>query len=388
MIRDAVARYATRFHSLLGGAHGVASPFGAWLLLALIAPSAVGGIRDELAETLGCDVDEAFAAATALLRDPHPEIALGSAVWHAAEVETEPLLALIRRLAPPADSGAIPSQAEADAWALERTLGLIGAFPLDLDPSVILLLATAIATKVSWEVPFRVVPASAAVLPVGAGFAVPSLLREPGAAVWQGLLGTSAGLVAAVTARSANGLLVTSAVGGEAADPAAVLDACVRLATAIAAGDPPTPMSLFDLPLDDGPAWRLTESRAETGTRERYEILLPAWYAESDHVLLALPDSGFAPAAAALAALLPDGRHQAAAKQRAMARYTREGFEAAAVTGMMVRTSLVVAEEHPVRTARIEFTRPHAVVAATEGAGDWDGLPVFSAWVTEAIAAD
>jgi len=40
-----------------------------------------------------------------------------------------------------------------------------------------------------------------------------------------------------------------------------------------------------------------------------------------------------------------------------------------------------------IRTARIEFTRPHAVVAVTEGEGGWDGLPVFAAWVEQAVPA-
>lgn len=387
MIRDAVARYATRFHRLLAGTHGVASPFGAWLLLALVAPAAEGSVREQLVDTLGCEADEAFASAVTLLRHPHAELALGSAIWHSPDVATERLSALIRRLAPPADTGPIPSQPEADAWARRHTLGLIEAFPLPLDPSVVLLLATAIATKVSWEVPFDVVPAAEATLPADDGFAVSSLLRDTGAAAWEGFAETDAGLLAAFTARSARGLLVTSAVGDPDTDPAAILDATQQLAVAIAAGAAPHPASMFDLPLGDGPAWRITEAWTEKPGRERYEILLPAWQAESDHVLLAVPELGFGPAAAALAGLLPDGRYDAAAKQRAMARYTREGFEAAAVTGMMVRTSIGVGSEHPVRTARIEFTRPHAVVAVTEGDGDWAGLPVFSAWVAQAVAA-
>lgn len=58
------------------------------------------------------------------------------------------------------------------------------------------------------------------------------------------------------------------------------------------------------------------------------------------------------------------------------------------MTGLAVATSASLPREDRVRTARVEFTRPHAVVAATEGDGDWDGLPVFSAWVAEAVPAE
>jgi hypothetical protein len=65
------------------------------------------------------------------------------------------------------------------------------------------------------------------------------------------------------------------------------------------------------------------------------------------------------------------------------------GFEAAAVTSLGVRAAAAIMRTpRRVRTARVEFTRPHAVVAATAGAGDWDGLPILSAWVAEAVPAE
>ena len=392
MIRDAVAQYATRFHRLLGGAHGVASPLGAWLLLALVAPAARGAQRAALADVLGADPDEAFAAATRMLHDPHAELALGAAIWHDPRYATEPLLDLLRRLAAHADSGPIPTQAEADAWARERTVGLIEQFPIAVeegDPLVVLL-ATAIATRVSWQVPYDVVPSTMTVLPAAPGFAGLPLLADAGSPAWYGLVETDAGLLAGLTATSADGLLVTSAVGSPDADPVAVLDATQQLASDIAAGDAPRPISLFDLELGDGPAWRIGETQADAEKPERYEFLVPAWQAQTDHDLLAA-EFGFADAGAAVIALLPPppDDYSIEARQSAMARYTRVGFEAAAVTALGARVmSMVVRPSRTVRTARVEFTRPHAVVAATAGSGDWDGLPVFSAWVAEAVPAE
>jgi hypothetical protein len=47
-----VARYARRFHAVIGWRHHVASPLGAWLLLALCAPAASGAQRRELIDVL------------------------------------------------------------------------------------------------------------------------------------------------------------------------------------------------------------------------------------------------------------------------------------------------------------------------------------------------
>ncbi|HKC27834.1 MAG TPA: hypothetical protein VKB75_07460, partial [Jatrophihabitans sp.] len=313
-------------------------------------------------------------------------VRLGSAVWHSPTVETPRLLELVRRLAPPADAGPLPSQTEADAWARERTGGLINKFPLDVARFAVVL-ATAIASKVSWEIPFEIRQPDDLLLPSDPAFAGRPVLGNPYQPEWCGFVDTEIGLVAGHTARSLHGLFVTSVVADAGAAPTAVLEVAQRVAIAVAAGDPPESRSLFELPLGDGAAWRISESMTSSPGRERYEVRLPAWEAQSDHQLLENPELGFREAVSVLLSLLPPAQYQADAKQRAMARYTREGFEAAAVTAAGVRVSAIWADEHRQRSARIEFTRPHAVVAATSGSGHWDGLPVFAAWVTQAVPA-
>jgi hypothetical protein len=318
VIRDAVAQYATRFHRLIGGKHGVASPFGAWLLLALIAPAATGTTRSALTDILGCDPDEAFAAAARMLHETHAEVVLGAAAWHDPRYETESLLDYLRRLAVHADSGPIPSQAEADTWAGERTLGLIERFPISIDATVVLLLATAIAAKVSWYAPFLLAPPNSALLAAEPGFAGQPLLRDPGARAWCGFVqNDDAGLLAGYVAPSTDGLYVMSAVGEPGADPAAVLDATQQLVMATTSGPSPKPVSLFELPLGDGPAWRITEETASfMGSPERYEFLLPAWEATSDHKLLG-GELGFQEAGNALIELLPPDAYDLEARQSA-----------------------------------------------------------------------
>jgi hypothetical protein len=283
----------------------------------------------------------------------------------------------------------LPDQPAADAWARERTLGLIRQFPLPIVDErgfpLVVVLATALAAKVSWDLPFTVVPSSAARLPAAPGFAGRALLTREEPPLWQGFLDSPAGPVAAYAVESRGGLVVASAVGASDAPPADVLEAAQSTVTALAAGRRPSRIPLTDLPLGDGPAWRITEAELPAESPEHYECLLPAWEARSEHRLLMRAELGFRAAGSTLLQLLRASECDVEAMQSAVARYSATGFEAAAVTALGARAvSARVVRTQRVRTARIEFTRPHAVVAATAG-GEWDGLPVFAAWVTEGV---
>src|SRR5258707_987965 len=73
-----LARYARRFHAAIGAGHHVASPLGAWLLLALCATASEAGA---LGATLGCVPAEAADLAAALLASPHPLVPAAAAPW-------------------------------------------------------------------------------------------------------------------------------------------------------------------------------------------------------------------------------------------------------------------------------------------------------------------
>ena len=75
ILRDAVAGYSRRLHAVAGSGHHVASPLGAWLLLALCAPAAAGeaAARGPLGEVLGCDAKVAARLMTGrMLHDLPP----------------------------------------------------------------------------------------------------------------------------------------------------------------------------------------------------------------------------------------------------------------------------------------------------------------------------
>ena len=412
-VATAVSRYADRFHRACGTSHHVASPLGAWLLLALCASASSGTTREELAEALGMDADAAAAVAARLLDHPHPLVRSAAAVWSRPIGDVGALARWIAGLSPAVTHGDMPAQAELDDWARDHTYGLIEKFPVAVTAETVVLLATALATKVSWQLPFDAVPAAELGPSPWAG-TVERVLRTPDQYGHQQFIASTAaaGDVAVHTARSqpdeddAKGhyqpLLVTSVIGAPDVPPATMLAEAHRIACAVAVHDPVDTRSLFDLPLGDGPLWTIDEAPAMTnapdGRDERCVAVLPAWTARSEHDLT-VADVGMLPAARALARLLGLNEFQYEAKQAAVATYDRTGFEAAAVTAMDVALGAAMVPRRGLRrTATLRFGHPYAVVAVTTHqspedrfgqprTAPWHGLPVFSAWITEPTSA-
>jgi hypothetical protein len=388
LVAGCVAGYAARLQAVIGARHHVASPLGAWLLLALAAPASTGADRDTLTEVLGCDTSTAAQAAADLLAYPHPVVASAAAFWESGGAELGPGFERWRAGLPPqVTTGDLPGQAGLDRWVREHTFGLIDRFPIQ-DDSLDLVLASALATKVSWTVPFELVPGA------NLGSASPwaerlsQVLRTPrhGSHTQYIAVTTEAGDVIVHAARAAGGLLVVSVAAAPEVPADTVLAVAHRIAIQQATGQIVQRRDLTDLPLGEGPLWLLREVNAMTDT---CIAVLPAWSASSDHDL-ADPSLGFAAAKTAIAPV--PGPWQA--RQSAMARYSRTGFEAAAATAMGIALAARVPARR--REAELRFAHPYAAVAITTdtgnagqdargrtGHGPWHGLPVFSAWVSE-----
>ena len=394
-LTEAIVRYADRFHTAIGPGHHVASPLGAWLVLALAARAADGERAGELADVLGMDLASAAARADRLLSRPHPLVSAAAAVWHRHEPTAE-LAQWMAQLPAPVEIGEIPDQAALDDWARRHTDGLIERFPIEVGHSVLVLLASALASRVSWEVPFELAPS--AELGPGSEWArrVTTVLRAPADPRHEQFIARTerAGDVAVHAARARDGLLVASVIAAPDVPPSDVLAAAHRLAVELVDGGRPGAVSLFELPLGEGPIWGITEREATTkaadGREERYATWLPAWSADSTHDITGPRELGFPAAAAALAELLGLRHYLFEAKQAAMARYTRIGFEAAAVTALAVRLAAMRGRPGLRREARIRFAHPYAIVAVAAASAwpgstysPWHGLPVFSAWVTD-----
>lgn len=402
----ALGRYAERLHTQAGLDHHAVSPLGAWMVVALCG-SAATRERDKeaLARHLGADPEAAFQFASTLLADPHPLVSAAAGLWLRAAFETPRFNAWARTLPPSIDTGDLPSQSELDAWAAAHTLGLIEHFPLELSPTTLCLLATALATKVSWEVPFEVVDASE-LGPSRWSTQLRSVLRAPrGDPRHRQFLAETerAGIVCVHLARARGGLLVGSVIAAsEGVPPGQVLAAAEEIVTSEARERASVPrLSLFDLPLGTGPLWSLREEPAEDvktpdGRTEQVVSVLPAWSATTDVELLGDEGLGFGDAAAIIAWTIDLDNFVYQARQVCTARYSAVGFEAAAVTGLAVAVSAGRLGFR--RIAEVRFAHPYAVVAAVSdddrlrGSGGspsvWHGLPVFSAWVNEPSDAE
>lgn len=388
----------------------VSSALGVWLLLAACAPAAGGTDRAALEQALGCSADEAARLLAAVVAAPPPALKVALAVWVRITDARDAVASWVRSLPDGVQSGFMPTQTDADAWAERETLGLIAKFPLTIDELTRIVLASALATKVSWEVPFTVVPAAEH---LGASSAWRSAVAR---LLWDGrpderamiARTEAAGVVAVHCAVAREDLTVVSVSAAPDVDRASVLAAGYEVAATVSGDWGSDACSLYDLTLGPGHSWEISEQEVPTYVKEpRSErvagVALPAWRMTSDLDLTMSPAFGTAPALETLRALIGPGPDDVCeAAQTAVASFTRYGFEAAAVTAVGIRASAArpAVDRSLQRTAILRFDHPYAAIAIAgrpsgagrDGSGEpppsqatFPGLPLFAAWVDEPI---
>ena len=177
----------------------------------------------------------------------------------------------------------------------------------------------------------------------------------------------AAGLVGAHLAASTDGLAVVSVLGAPDVDRAAVLATAHEVALGLNGLQIGEHVSLFDIPTGASDLGEIVEETVvATGPTELGRAVLPTWRASTDIDLLQGPSTdGFRGAGRLLAGLLPPSPKKLAARQAAVANYTRKGFEAAALTFAAVFTSAPRPREVLRRTLTLRFNRPYAAVAVT-----------------------
>jgi hypothetical protein len=401
-----VDRYSRRVYPAALAQHrdaSVCSPLGIWLLLAACVSSALGAERAALEEALGCAADEAGELLARFVAVPPPALKAAIAVWVRAADATEQIAAWVRGLPAGIESGFMPTMAEADAWAERHTLGLIKSFPVEIDEYTRIVLASALATKVSWRVPFEVVPASGHLGDASPwSGAVQRLLWDPHQGPAMIIRTDTAGPVAVHQAFAKEELTVISVSADPEVPRDAVLEAAHEVAALASGDEPASACSLFELPLGSGHSWEITEREAATyHAGQRLERVvgasLPAWRAEGELDLLASPRFAAVPALDTMRRLIgPEPEDEFRAIQVALASFTRYGFEAAAITAFAIRTASAHAIPRATgveRTAVLRFDHPYAALAiagppvtprlAGQNRSGFSRLPLFAAWVHE-----
>ncbi|WP_040836367.1 serpin family protein [Nocardia brevicatena] len=151
---DTANRLTGRWCELAGKQDFVLSGAGLWPLLGLLGAAARGPARVELEAAIGMPADTAHSAALRLLdtmNNAHDlSGALGVWVNRSLPLNSEWLGAL-----PRGTVDLITDQAALDAWTDRHTQGLIRQFPLRVDPTTLLVLATALAVRTEWVEKFQ-----------------------------------------------------------------------------------------------------------------------------------------------------------------------------------------------------------------------------------------
>lgn len=329
---------------------------GVWPLLALLASAADAPARAELATALGRPADAARRDAVELLDVLSTGLSTTAAMAIWTRKDT-PLHGDWSAQLPEGVVGELTDQAALDWWASEKTGGLIDTFPLDITSETKLVLASALATRVRWRVPFECYPR-------GGRSASDAPDRQ-----W--LSRTTHDLAAAAVLDDAVTRVVVEGEGdvdvhlllGDR-QPADVLATGLRELSGEAhvrlAGD-----------IDSGSgAAGLTVHRVDSSDPDdRLRLRVPSFAMYTHHDLLTLPDVfGLHlvtdSQTSHLPLLSPIPLYVSAGAQDVMARFFAEGFEAAAVSAFAMRVgSALPTAEYRVTVVDVTFDRPFGFLA-------------------------
>lgn len=373
----AIIEYGNKFHENTTGGF-IASPLGAWLLIALSAHT-IDPDKPEvskLTKILGMPLHEAHEYATKIISSVPDKIALSVAAW--TKDPSEIIKHLVSRLPHAVSTGAIPSQEFADSWTKEHSLGLIDKFPLDLasNKDSELILSSILALKAVWR------GGKYENIPNTMEWNVAEMLsRRSETSSNAYIVQFDEGLYGVHLNSTENGVNVYSVIGPEGVDRAIVLRRAGEIAN-----QSPHPVVPQESMNND--FIRVTEEtrlvQSARGILHVYNANLPQWSMSTSHDLSSYQGVGGAEVAAGLNRDFDMG-------QSATASYSATGFEAAAVTALSIRPTSFAPQqiqETVVKTCSLYFHREYAVVAAYahnshRSMMHWRGLPLFTAWIDQ-----
>ena len=366
-----IADFSKTFHDEYDG-HRVASPLGAWMLLAYVAVEHPNP-SEKLIQRLGCSTAEAKEILAVLMDDKPAVLAAAINAWVSPDNGNFPSVQHWVKSAQGVGEIQIktPDAEELDAWTKENSLGLMEKFPLEIQPdNFVSLFATMLATKIDWETPFEVFPNTVMV----EQWKQEKFLQEPNTSGDNiSFYEDETGLYAIHEAANADtSLSVLSVIAVDPETPEADVMAVARKAASEDIAN--VSYRSLDILTD---TLRVEDIRT-AAKKDTFVTSLPAWktdnlYRISESETLAFVD---------VADRFNDFDMFMTAVQVSVAEYNRTGFEAAALTTMLIGVRSVPAMSMKKRVI-LNFNHPYAVVAVVR-TGTWDGVPVFDGWISEA----
>ncbi|MCC5480719.1 serpin family protein [Streptomyces sp. JA03] len=357
---------------------------GVWPLLAFLADGAAGPARAELSGALGLPADQAAGAARELLA----ALASVSGLDAALGLWTHQALTLREEWRAGVPAGTygvfgddlVTAQERLDAWAAERTGGLVERMPVTLTRDARMVLASALALRTTWRQPFAELP------------------LRPGSGPWQGrtlrglhrrsvrpdrvgVTGTPDGFVTALTVPGDNGIDVHLVLGEERMAPGQVLTAGVGIVerTLPLTGGGALPHGHV------GPGLYVEQQPAVAPEPLTLDVRTVAYEVRADHDLLALAGLfGLTAATDARHAHFPGVSDYplaiGAARQSALAQFGALGFRAAAVTAVMAEPGSAPPQyRYESTVVRVVFDRPFGFLAVDRESR----LVLVAGWVTD-----
>ncbi|MGV9320694.1 serpin family protein [Streptomyces sp. NPDC003660] len=358
----------------------VFSAAGVWPLLAFLADGASGPARAELSEALGAPADVAATAARQLLAEMASVTGLDAALglW------TQQRLRLRDdwRAGLPAGTWGtfgddlITAQERLDAWAAERTGGVVERMPLKLTRDAQVVLASALSLRTTWRQPFTEVPLRPEHGP-WQGRTLLGLFRRSVRPDRVGVAATPDGHVTSLTVPGDNGIDIHLVLGEEGMTPGQVIAAGVGLV------ERTLPVTEGGrLPLGHvGPGLHVEQRPSASPEPVALDVRTVAYEVRADHDLLAdpalfgLPTTPYAHFPGISDAPLTIG----AARQSAVAQFSAKGFRAGAVTAVAATPG--GAPPHPTHTTTVlslTYDRPFAFLTTTRS----PRLLLTTGWVT------
>ncbi|WP_329095432.1 serpin family protein [Streptomyces sp. NBC_01439] len=383
----AVNRLTTRWAAAAqvpdGNTGTVFTAAGLWPLLALLADGSGGPARAELEQALGIPADAAGRAARELLAALAGVRGLRTAtgLWTDAGLPLEgDWSAKLPADARGTLTGDPDADAEAlDAWASDRTDGLIERMPVALDEDTLMVLASALALRLRWIQPFDEWGGEPHTGP-WAGRRVRMLYRSTSLLDRVRVAHGPTGAVTLLEVVGAAGVDV-HLVLGEPGEPAGG-----TLTTGIAAITRALPATAVSLLPDGRPGPGLAVGTVAADSPEpRLGIQTVAFEVRSEHDLLdharlfgletaTDTDRGHFPGVSSRPLAVDSAR------QTALARFDAEGFEAAAVTAFgLVGCAAPARPRYRARRAEVHFDRPFGFLAVHRTSR----LVLAAGWVAE-----